>query len=210
MATALDESIDASLFPHAARFTVEQYHRMVESGVLGTEPRRFELLFGVVVERFGRTEVIVDRMGEGSDHALCCALLEDLLHRVIPAGYFATMAHPLAIRPRESEPVPDAVVLRGRIRDYTGRPFTAADAALVVEVSRSSRESDRKVKLPLYASAGVPVYWIVDLRDRVVEVYERPVGTTYERRTVKSARGKVRLVLDGDLAGEFAVREILP
>src|SRR5262249_49153929 len=154
---------------------------------------------------------------EGPAHSASCDLIEDLLHRLVPAGFFASMGHPLTIRDGGSEPVPDAMVLRGSIRDYAERRRTPADAALVIEVSDSSLNDDRTWKKAVYAAAGVPVYWVVNLPDRVLEVYRNPVAArgngaaTYETaEPPKSARSQARLVLDGREVARFRVAEILP
>jgi Uma2 family endonuclease len=206
VASVMVDEIEAAVMKRRHRVTVDEFHKMAEAGVLGREPRRYELIRGVIVER----------MGEGSDHMMVCDLIEDLLHRLVPAGYFPSMGHAITIAPDNSEPVPDAMVLRGAIRDYTGRRRTPEDSALVIEVSDSSLAYDRTVKAAIYAAAGVPVYWIVNIPDRVLEVRRNrftPDGGTPRYGVVeslKSARGKAKLVLDGSAVGDFFVREILP
>lgn len=206
MASVMVDEIEAAVMERRHRVTVDEFHKMAEAGALGREPRRYELIRGVIVER----------MGEGPKHIVACNLIEDLLHRLVPAGYFPSMGHPVMIDADQSEPVPDAMVVRGTIRDYTKRLCTPEDAALVIEVSDSSLAYDRTVKAAIYAEAGVPVYWIVNIPDRVLEVRRNlftPDGGTPRYGVVeslKSARGKAKLVLDGSAVGDFLVREVLP
>ncbi len=94
--------------------------------------------------------------------------------------------------PSFDEPEPDIAIIRGSDADYRGRLPTAADVALLVEVSESTLRQDRGQKRTAYARAGIPVYWIVNLVDRQVEVYTRPV---------KAGRDRSRKVLQVGAAG---------
>ena len=86
------------------------------------------------------------------------------------------MGNPVTIEDRDGEPEPDAGVYRGSIRDVADRPRTPAEAALLAEVSHSSYDYDRYAKWVTYAAARVPVYWIVDLNRRRLEVHTEPTG----------------------------------
>src|SRR5262249_27971779 len=98
------------------RITVEEYHQMIESGAFGTEPR-VELLEGVIVRR----------MVSSPSHSLSCDLIPCVLRDQRPTGYFISRRCPLTVHDRDSEPEPDAMVLRGSPRDYAGRGRTSAD-----------------------------------------------------------------------------------
>jgi Uma2 family endonuclease len=104
--------------------------------------------------------------------------------------------------------------VRGRARDYATHHPGSGDLALVIEIADSSLSQDRNVKGPLYARAAVPVYWIVNIPDRRVEVYSDPTGPValpaYRQRTDYGENDSVPLVLDGTEVGRLAVRDLLP
>lgn len=193
------------LFDVRHRITVEEYHRMAEAGTFGPE-LRVELLEGV----------IVDKMTKKTPHVHATDLLEDLLHHFLPrgSGYFASMGNPVTIEERDGEPDPDAMVLRGSLKDYAGRRRTAVDLALVIEVADTSYQIDRFVKWVTYAAAGVPIYWILDLNCGRLEVHTEPTGqgetAAYTRTQILGPDDEVSLILDGREVARFAVREIFP
>jgi Uma2 family endonuclease len=204
------ERIDApitkdSLFELRHRITVAEYHQMIDAGVFGPEPR-VELLEGV----------IIDKMTKNPPHVLATDLLDDLLHHLLPrgSGYCISMGNPVTIEDRDGEPEPDAMVLRGSPRDYTGRRRTPADAALIIEVSDTSYHYDRFVKRVTYAAARVPIYWILDLNSRQLEVHTEPAGqgedASYTRVQVPGPDDEIPLILDGREVARFIVSEILP
>ena len=199
------EEAPGSLLDFRHRITVEEYHRMTEAGVFGPEPR-LELLEGV----------LIDKMTKNPPHIVATDLLDNLFHRLLPdgSGYCITMGNPVTIEDRDGEPEPDAMILRGDVRDYTSRRRTPADAALVTEVAHTSYAIDRHHKWITYAGARVPIYWIVDLGRRRLEVHSEPAGqaeTAYYGLTkILGQDDEVALVLDGREIARFAVREILP
>ncbi|MBX6314261.1 MAG: Uma2 family endonuclease [Isosphaeraceae bacterium] len=201
--THLHAPASGSLLDYRHRITVDQYHRMLDLGILGPDPRT-ELLGGVIVIKATKSP----------PHVLATELLEGLLHRIMPAGYFPSMGNPTCIAERDSEPEPDAQVIRGSPRDYAGRCRGSRDAALVIVVADASYDYDRYEKWVTYAGAGIPVYWILDLNRRHLEVHTGPEGQGEEAR-YRDARllgpdEEVALVLDGREAARFLVREILP
>ena len=141
---------------------------MAEVGILG-EDSRTELIDGQIVEK----------MPQGKAHVLAIKLTYRALLVAFGADFDLSMQMPLPLG-QEGEPEPDILVLRGDPRDYGSRdPDPAKDVALVVEVSDSSLLYDRRTKAALYASHGVPEYWIVDLRHRTVEVRRHPADGVY-------------------------------
>jgi Uma2 family endonuclease len=201
----VQEEAPGSLLDFRHRITVEEYHRMVDVGVFGPEPR-LELLEGV----------LIDKMTKNPPHIVATDLLEELLHHLLPrgSGYCITMGNPVTIEDRDSEPEPDAMIVRGNLRDYAGRRRTPADVALVIEVASTSYAYDRSSKWVAYAVARVPIYWIVDLGRRRLEIHSEPAGqgeTAYYGLTqILGQDDEVALVLDGREIARFAVREILP
>lgn len=185
------------------RFTVEQYHQMISAGVL-REDQRIELLEGVIVQMTPM----------GPKH---CGLTESLvlaLQRLAPVGWYVRSERPISIA--GSEPQPDACLVCGRPRDFLERHPSVAELGFVVEVSDSTLASDRKLKAKLYAAAGIPEYWIVNLVDRQVEVHTNPQPAqgeepaTYADTKVYSANDRVPVSLLGKPLGEVAAAEFLP
>ena len=205
MATVTEPTptIVPTLFDVRRRVTVEEFHRMIDAGVFGDEPR-LELIEGVIVEK----------MGKKPPHIHATDLIQYLLIRSVPAGFFFSMSNPLTIEEHQSEPEPDAMVIRGLLKDFADRSRTPRDAALVVEVSDTSYAFDRKRKLAVYADAGVPVYWVLDLNGRRLEVFNDPIGegaeATYRVAQIYLETDDAPLVLDGVEVARFAVKDILP
>ena len=136
-----------------------EYDRLVDLGLFQGEP--IELIAGqlVVAEP------------QGAYHASAITKVDYALRAVVPPGWIVRLQAPVSLDD-ESEPEPDVVVVPGRPGDY--RDSHPAYPALAVEVSESSLEFDRRSKGSLYARAAVPDYWIVNLVDRVLEVYRDP------------------------------------
>ena len=141
------------------RWTRAEYDRLVELGVLHGEP----------VELIGGQLVVAEP--QGSYHATGIGAVDDALRAVLPAGWVVRAQMPVALDD-ESEPEPDLAVVPGARADY--RADHPARPALVIEVADSSLAFDRADKGSLYARGGVGDYWIVNLVDRVLEVYRDP------------------------------------
>jgi Uma2 family endonuclease len=136
-----------------------EYERLVDLGVFTGE--RLELLNGVLVVR----------EPQGSAHAAITSKVGQALARAFGDGWYTRLHSPLALG-EHSEPEPDVAVVAGAPEDYlAAHPATAA---LVVEVADSSLRLDRRFKAAVYAGAGLREYWIVNLPDRVLEVYREP------------------------------------
>jgi len=114
----------------------------------------------------------------------------------------------------DSEPEPDVSVIRASLRDYQGSQPGAADAPLVAEVSDTTLAYDRGVKKEIYAEAGIPVYWIVNLVERQIEVYSQPAGPAPQPRyascDIFASGGQAPVVIDGREVGRIAVNDVLP
>lgn len=158
-------------------FTVESYQRLGELGVLG-EDDRVELIHGQVVEM---TPI-------GDRHASCVRRLHDLLARDALELAIIDVQNPVVLGNHDA-PQPDLAVLRRRPDRYPHHP-RAQDILLVIEVADTSLAYDRDVKIPLYASAGIPEAWLVDLTGDQVGVYREPRTGTYAR-VQWAARGDV-------------------
>lgn len=154
--------------PH--RFTVEDYYRMVETGIL-REDSRVELVEGEVLTLplpGPRHSGIVDR-------------INGILVRAVGDAAIVRVQNPLRIDDY-SEPVPDLTLLRPRQDSYTQSYPVPSDVMLLIEVSDASLSYDRSRKLVLYAQARIPEYWIVNLRRNVIEVCRSPSEAGYEQK----------------------------
>jgi Uma2 family endonuclease len=192
-------SVSPSLAARLSRLTVDQYDRMVENGTIG-DTEELELIEGLLVTKMGRNRphVQAGKMG-----------LEALL-RIVPPGWHVAKEDPF-VASDWSKPEPDLALVRGRVADYSGRDVTATDLGLVVEIADSSLAEDRHVMGRLYAAGGIPAYWIINLIDRRVEVYNDPdPAGGYRRETVFRPGDEIPVVLDGLDAGPIPVMDLLP
>jgi Uma2 family endonuclease len=147
-------------------FTIEEYHRMAETGILRSEDR-VELINGEILEMSP-----ID-----SRHASCVNNLNRALVLGLGTRAVVSPQNPVQI-PLYSEPEPDLAVLRPRFYE-TSAP-TTEDVLLLVEVAETSLGFDRTVKLALYARAGIREYWLADAATETVAVCRQPAGETYE------------------------------
>ena len=172
------------------RFTVREYHRMGETGILG-EDDRLELLEGEIVEMApigSRHQATVDRLNE-----LFSSQIAEL----------ATIRVQGPVRLGEdSEPQPDVSLLKRRVDFYASEHPGPGDVLLLVEVSDTSTEYDREVKLPHYARHGIAEVWLVSLETQIIEVYSVPTAIGYEKvsQAVRGQRLSPEFFPDLDLA----------
>ncbi|MCX7925810.1 MAG: Uma2 family endonuclease [Fimbriimonadales bacterium] len=155
--------------PHLAlqrlRFTPEQFHRLGELGFFDDD-QKYELLEGD----------IYPMPPEGPEHS---TERTRLMYRFVSRqtrDWHVRIEAPLRLN--DSEPIPDIAIVPGRVEDYESQHPTTA--LLVIEIAQTSLPRDRTQKLALYAQAGVPEYWIVNLQDRRLEVYREPAGREYK------------------------------
>ena len=188
---------DASL----ARFSVEQYQRMIEVGVL-TSDDKVELLENYVVLKMTRNP----------PHDGTIDLLNAALFPCVPSGWLLRIQQTIVLA--DSQPEPDFAIVRGAPRTYLARHPKAADVALAIEVADSSLLRDRRDKTRIYARAGIPTYWIVNLVDSRIEVYTQPSGPTavpeYGMSRTFAPGDEVPIVLDGANVASVPVADLLP
>ena len=151
------------------RFTLDEYHRMAEAGILD-EDDRVELIRGEIVQM----------APIGRRHASCVARLMHLLSGRLHGRVVLWPQNPLVIVP-DSEPQPDIVLLDWRDDFYVSALPGPTDVALLIEVAESSLRYDRHVRTVLYAQGGVRDYWIIDLEADAVETHREPRATGFER-----------------------------
>jgi len=183
------------------RFTVDEYHAMIDAGVFA-EDENFELLEGLIVRK----------MTKHPPPWIATGFLRDALIALGIPDFFVHSQDPVTTN--DSEPEPDIALIRGDRRDYLGRNPDPKQAPLVIEVAESSLRQDRALKKRIYARAGIPVYWIINLIDRQIEVYTQPSGPReqpdYANCQIISANGELPVVIDGREVGRLAARDVLP
>lgn len=155
----------------------EEYEQMVEAGILGPEDR-VELVAGE----------ILTMSPQNSPHATAVRLVENALRFAFPAGHDVRAQLPLALS-EDSEPEPDVMVVAGSPRDY--RDAHPSTALLVVEIGDSTLSLDRGLKKSIYARAGIPEYWILNLLSGVLEVYREPRDGEYASASTLGPRDTI-------------------
>ena len=178
------------------RFSVAEYHRLIDLGIL-TEDDDLELLEGYLVHKMARNP----------PHDVAIQKTNKRLVRLVVPGWDVRCQS--AITLDKSEPGPDFAIVRGDESAYLARHPGPADIGLVIEVADSTLPGDRDDKGRIYAHAGIPIYWIVNVRDRWVEVYSVPSGDTYGTRVDFGVGQAIPLLLDGAMVGQIRVDEML-
>ena len=158
-------------------FTVEEYYKMAEVGIL--QKKRIELIKGE----------IINISPIGSKHSSCVSLLTKLLNRSLSDLYFLSAQNPIRLN-NQTEPEPDITIAKTIDTLYSDRHPTPNDILAIFEVADSSLEYDREIKTRLYAEAGIPEYYIVNLSENIVEVYQDPKEGVYTK-TSQVKKGEV-------------------
>ena len=155
-----------------ASFSLKHYEHMVDVGAFtGEFQKRIELLGGEIVMM----------SPIGPEHHHCLMLLTDWSYQVVPLDKIAIgVQGPIRIPESDSEPEPDLLWLARR--NFSNLHAEPHEVKLLVEVADTSLEADRTEKMSIYAEAGIPDYWIVNLVDKQIEVYRNPSGTSYQQR----------------------------
>jgi Uma2 family endonuclease len=181
------------------QFTLAQYKQMVANGALDNQ--QVELLEGWIVEK----------MPTNPPHTSSISRLNKRLIRLLDDNTIIRIQG--AIEVDTSMPEPDVAIVDGAEAMYDDRHPQSHELLLVIEVSDSSLIQDQGFKHRLYARNKIPVYWIVNLQDCIIEVYEQPRGgrnPTYRTRTDYAAGSSVPVVIRKKTIGHILVNEILP
>ena len=184
------------------RFTLNEYYALMDIGIL-KDGDPYELVNGVI--QF--------KMTVNPPHAFALQRLVRKLSRIVPDDYTTRPQLPITLPNTESEPEPDFAIAVGDGVAYADRHPHPADLLLVVEISDTSLAADRDVMLRIYAAARIPTYWIVNIPEAQVEVYEQPRAgrnPTYRKRTDYRAGDTLPVTVRGTRVGEVAVSELFP
>ena len=174
------------------RFSVEDYYRMAEAGVLKPDVR-VELLDGK----------IIDMPPIGPLHGGSVNRLIRLFSTLAEGRWLVSAQNPVRLH-RHSEPQPDLMLLKPASDDYMSRHPRPDDVILLIEVADTSLAYDREEKLPAYGHAGVAEVWIVNLADQVIEVYREPHFAGYSKTKVLRAGEKASPLAFADVAVDVA------
>ncbi|MBU7584330.1 MAG: Uma2 family endonuclease [Nostoc sp. TH1S01] len=150
------------------KFTVQQYHKMIESGIL-TEDDRVELIRGEIIEM----------SPIGTKHAGCVNRLINLLVQLLGNRVIVAAQNPVKLNDN-SQPQPDVALLKPRDDFYAAAHPQPQDIFLLIEVADSTIIYDREEKIPLYAEANIIAVWLIDINEQIVEVYQQPTATGYQ------------------------------
>jgi len=186
------------------RLSVEQYHEMINTGILDDDDP-VELLEGWLILK----------MPKNPPHRVAKRLAQNALAQMLPSGWYVEDQE--SDTTEDSEPEPDSTIIRGALRDYLERHPGPSDVPLVIEVSDTTLRRDRGLKKRIYARAGIPVYWIINLIENRIEVYTEPTREAggveepdYQRRQDYFPDDEIPVVIEGREAGRLAARELLP
>ncbi len=181
-------------------FGVDDFYRMLELEVFPRESR-VGLWNGRIYEKMAKTQA----------HVVSGNKVYITLVHALPQGWFVGGENPVTVAP-DKAPLPDLIVLRGAPDDYIDRRPVAADVGLVIELSLSSLRIDTGPKLAAYASAGIPAYWVLNLKEGVIHVYSDPIPSEgrFASMATVGRDGSVALTLDGVPVGPIAASDLLP
>lgn len=178
------------------RWTLDEYHALIEQGMFDDE--RVELLEGWIVPKMTRNPL----------HDTTLTFVEEALRPLLAGAVYLRSQQ--AVTFATSEPEPDLAVVRGSARNYRQQHPGKGDILLVVEIADASLSKDRR-KRAIYSAAEVPVYWIVNLNEQVIEVYSEPdlADQKYRQQTRFEMGMNVPLSLPG-VAGVVPMNDIFP
>jgi Uma2 family endonuclease len=180
------------------RLTVDEYERLADAEVL--EDRKVELLGGYLVRK----------MTTRPPHVWAVDAIRQRLELLVPVGWYVREEKPVRI-PDFDEPEPDLAIVMGTRDRYAERHPGPEDVGLLVEVADSTLARDRGPKLAVFARSGVPIYWIINLVDRQVEVFAKPRSDgLYSDCQMYRPGDQVPVVIAGSEVGRMAVTDCLP
>lgn len=159
-------------------FSVDDYHQLLATGILDKDDR---------IELINRELTIMPPIGP--EHSSYTRSIATRLPRVLPENLMLQISDPITIAPN-SEPQPDAAVVRARKDNYKKAHPGPADVLLVIEVADSSAPFDNEVKAKLYGKAGIPEYWAIEIKAECLRIFTAPSAKGY-RKISENYRGDV-------------------
>ena len=181
-------------------FTVKEYHTLIDMGII-REDDRCELIDGLIMEK----------PAINPPHAFAVRMLILRFTMLLQGQYPLNVQLPITLD--FGEPEPDFAILVNALDNYEDRHPSGKEVQLAVEISDSTLLHDSGVKLVMYARNKIPVYWIVNLVDKRVEVYTLPRGgknPIYRTRTDYTLTDTVPVIIAGQTLGSIPVNEFLP
>jgi Uma2 family endonuclease len=154
-------------------------------------------------------------MARNTPHDTALQKTEKAIREVLPTGW--DLRGQMAITTADSEPEPDCAIVRGEADDYLAAHPTSGDIAFLVEVADSSLADDRDWKARIYGRAAIPIYWIVNVPDRQLEIFTEPTGVTdppdaagYRLRRIYKDTETVPVEIGGSVVAQLQVPRLLP
>lgn len=172
-------------------WTREEYYRLAETGFF--EGKRVELIEGEIFEMSPMK----------TPHATAVRLILEVMRKNFDAGFIVDSQLPMSFS-QKSEPEPDIAIVKGEIRDFV--KSHPASAELIIEVSDTTLFYDRTRKVSLYAKNNIQDYWIVNLKDRRLEIYRRPI--TDEEAFYGFSFAEIQIFTESDTVSPLAKTEI--
>jgi Uma2 family endonuclease len=156
------------------RLSVQDYHRMMESGILRPD-ERVELLEGQILQMAAK----------GTAHSAAVSRIENGFRTRLGSAVLLRFQDPIRLNDY-SEPEPDVAVVRPDPLYYEDHHPTPSEVFLLIEVSDSTLKFDLEAKAPAYARSGITEYWVLDINDRKLHVYRVPGAESYQSETILS------------------------
>jgi hypothetical protein len=183
------------------RFTVAQYQKMISKGIIAADAR-VELLEGKVVNKLARNP----------PHDVTLCLTQEEL-KPICAPDWVLRGQMAVVIGKFSQPEPDIAVVLGPYGRYAKQHPLAKEIGMLTDIADSTLLANRRAKIPIYAGARIPWFWIVNIPERIVEVYSDPKGGAapeYRKRQDYKLGDKVPVILDGRTVGQVEVSRLFP
>jgi Uma2 family endonuclease len=193
----MSTAIESSSSIHFKYWTVQEYHRMSDLGILDPNERT-ELVAGQ----------IIIMTAKGTPHVMTLRLLANVLENALgDKSVFVSTQDPIRLD-NFSEPEPDLAIVKGTILDYAEHHPAPDDIYLVIEVADSTLKQDCEVKDKLYARSSIGEYWVVDIKNRQVHIFRDPTATGYTSHLILTETHSVSPLAFPDLI--LSIASILP
>ncbi len=179
------------------RMSVDQYHQMIDAGILTTDDR-VELIEGWLVET----------LPKNPPHTATTDMIHYFLETMLPDGWIVRSQDSITLKDSEQEP--DIALVKGIRREFFVRHPHPAEIALLIEVADSSLKFDKGRKKCMYATAGIPIYGVLSLAERQLYVYSNPTNSDYQETVTYGENDEMPIVIDGEARGKLSLKSILP